>query len=102
MHFLAVVRANLGANFVLAVCEFLVSLVFIIVQSAGFYSCRFELLFFVYYFRGFERVKLKKYNKLLKVMDKLTQGFYLRFVASVSYYFVLRLSVLIACPLARR
>jgi len=34
-------------------------------------------------------------------MDKLTQGFYLRFVASVRYYFVLRFAVLIRLPLSK-
>jgi len=37
-------------------------------------------------------------------MDKLTQGFYLRFVASVSYYFVFEVGGFnpLAPPLARR
>ena len=53
--FFAVIRASLGANFVVALCEFLLSLVLIIVQSAGVYSCRVECLFFVYYCCDFER-----------------------------------------------
>jgi len=41
------------------------------------------------------------HNKLLKKMDKLTQGFYLCFVASVSYYFVLTVGNFNRLPLSK-
>ena len=36
LRFFAVARASLGANFIVALCEFLLSLVLIIMQLAGF------------------------------------------------------------------